>query len=428
MNYRRTVLVFFSVVFILSFCNFDRAWTQNLRPRSDTREKQDIRRPLRPTPDEQRDEKQPRVPGTLTLPSQSLETAIDPETYLIGPGDTFQIGIWTGDESELVLVVNPEGRLTIPTVGTLDVAKKPLQTVRELIKKRAAKKYIGAPISVNLVALRRFRVHVTGQVLNPGLYEALAVDRVSDLISKAGGVTNWADERKIEVRHRNGGIETSDLYRYSKLGDLDANLLLQGGDVIYVPFIDFQQATVRVEGLLNDPGIYQLLDNETIEQFLLRVDAMNRRADLKNAFVRRQSADSDGVENIDIFPYLSGSGNGHAELYLRDGDVIFIPKRSEEVFVVGAVQKPGSYPFYPNYRAIDYVGLAGSTERAANLTSIKVVREGGRKVLKGGDLLARPGDTIVIPEKKTFGVREISLITGQLATIILALNAVGVFK
>ncbi|MFQ5772373.1 MAG: hypothetical protein ACE5HX_17690, partial [bacterium] len=83
---------------------------------------------------------------------------------------------------------------------------------------------------------------------------------------------------------------------------------MRGGDVIYVPSINLTQATVRVEGLVNDPGIYQLTENETLTDFLLRIDALSRRVDLKNAYIERKSAANQGSEIIPIFAYLDKQG------------------------------------------------------------------------------------------------------------------------
>jgi len=418
--------VFFYVGLILLSCNFQTLSAQGFDRQTPSRQKQTFRTSA-PSPDQETTSDL----SSFTSPNvaiQSLEKAIDPETYLVGPGDTFQIGIWTGTESSLTIPVNPEGKLTIPTIGTIAVNKKSLADVRALIKKKAAKKYIGSPITVNLVALRYFRVHVTGQVMKPGAYDALAVDRASDLIARAGGLTDWGAQSEIEIRHLDGTSDKTDLYRYSKFGDLKANLHLQNGDVIYVPFINFQHATVTIEGVLDRPGIYQLAEKETIEQFLVRINAMNRKADLENAILKRTSNESGEYETIPIFPYLSETGNGHSELLLQDGDIILLPQRDEKVYVVGAVLKPGAYLFYPNFRVADYVGLAGSTEKATKLTKFKLLRQGAKEPVKYKGQLIKPGDTILVPEKNTFGVREIALITGQITTILLALNAIGVIK
>jgi len=309
------------------------------------------------------------------LESQSLEAAIDPTTYIVGPGDQFLITIWSTLENSIPAVVTPEGKLIIPTIGAIAVDGKPLLEVQKLITDAASKKYLNSEVSASLSMVRQIRVHVTGQVMNPGLYEALAVHRVSDVIELAGGLTSGAHDRGVEVRHTDGSVSKVDLYKYLKLGNLDANIFLTGGDVVHVPTVDLNQPTVKIEGIINDPGTYQITENESIRDFLLRVDALNRRADLANAYIERSDSTNGHTENIPIFPYLNSYGNGHAELLLQDGDKIRLPQRDEDVYVVGAVQQPGPFPFIPNLTAQDYAGFAGANFQSAKITKTEVIRK-----------------------------------------------------
>lgn len=363
----------------------------------------------------------------IDLQVQSLETAIDPNTYLVGPGDVFWISIWSALESNIMTAVTPEGKLIIQTIGTLMVDGKKLSEVQEMVKKAGAKKYIKSTITANLVQVRSIRVHVTGQVLNPGPYTALAVHRVSDVLEQAGGLTSWAFERAIEVRHRDGSHDWVDLHQYSNYGNIDANIYLRGGDVIFVPAINLSEATVRVEGLVNDPGIYQLVDNETLGDFLLRIDAFSRRSDLTHAYVERKAETNGAIETIPIFPYLKNSNNGHSDLVLQDGDVVMVPQRNENVYVIGAVQNPGPYPYIPNRQVADYVGFAGSNFQAADLEKTKLIRKGSTKEVKGKNLFVKAGDTVFVPQKVKFGVIEGFALLGQVTSILIALKAVGVF-
>ncbi|MFQ5605282.1 MAG: SLBB domain-containing protein [bacterium] len=371
---------------------------------------------------------------TLTSPgldmlfdAQSLEAAIDPDTYIVGPGDQFLINIWSTMEAGLHTMVTPEGKLIIPTIGTLNVDGKSLREVQKMVSQAGAKKYVQSTISANLIQVRSFRVHVTGQVRNPGPYSALAVNRVSDIINLAGGFTNWGFERAIEVRHLNGRTDIVDLYQYTKLGNLNTNIYVQGGDVIYVPSIKFTQATVQIEGRVRDPGTYQLVEKETLLDFLLRVNALNRRADLHHAYIERRNADNPDPEIIPLFPFLENQSNGTSNFYLEDGDVILVPQRYEDVFVIGAVRNPGAFPYVPGLAVRDYVGLAGSHELAVDLSKSKIIRRGGTEQLKGANIAVEPGDTVFVPKRNEFGIREITLIVGQATSIIIALKAVGVF-
>lgn len=363
----------------------------------------------------------------LDIQMQALETAVDPNTYIVGPGDQFLINIWSSMESNFTTPVTPEGKLIIPTVGTLQVDGKTLSEVQTMVKEAGSKKYIQSVIMANLVRLRTFRVHVTGQVQEPGTYTSLATYRVSDIIDQAGGLTNWSYERAIRVRHTDGTVDTVDLYKYKKLGDLDTNIHMRGGDLIFVPSVELTDATIRLEAEGTESGTYQLASDESLTDFLLRVKALNRRADLSSAYVERKSATDGGPEVIPLYPYLEGTGNGHSQLNLKDGDVIRVPQQREVIYVIGAVLRPGQYPYIPDLKARDYVGWAGSTERAVNLEKTKVIRNDGETKEEGENLDVGPGDTVFVPERVRFGVLEAVTVVGQMTSILIALKAVGVY-
>ena len=361
----------------------------------------------------------------IDLAGLPLEAAINPDEYIVGPGDILQINIWVGSEGLLTLPVLPEGKLVIPTIGSLNVKDKTLTEVQQLVSRAAAKKYVNKNITADLVALRRFRVHVTGQVNAPGPYAARGVNRISDLVETAGGLTSWAVERKIEVRHLDGTVDIVDLQKYQRSGDIDANIYVRQGDVIFVPAIDLSVATVRIEGQVPDAGVYDLQENETVAQFLQRINAFSRRTDLRSAYIVRSIDGNGTTRTIPLYSYAVETNNDHAGNYFQDGDVIRVPRNEQDVFVIGAVKEPGRHPYYPDLRAFEYVGLAGGHEKAAGFGKIKVIRAGTNKEIKGAATAVEPGDTIFIPEKTEFGVREITQIVSTLASVILTLVAVN---
>jgi len=430
---RRFLYLFLVTLFVFGATE---AFGQRLdrRLKEDDEQKRGQIQPLRLSLDQKKEldkkklEEPEQMPSAFQLQSQPLEAAIDPEKYIIGPGDMFQITIWAAENLSFNLPVVPEGKLIIPTIGTLDVDRKTLSAVKQMIATAAARKYLNTEITANLVRIRQVRVHVTGQILEPGPYLALATHRVSDVIEAADGLTSVAAERNVELRHKDGSVELVDLHRYYQNGDLENNPFVDGGDVVHVPAINFSQATVRVEGMVPHPGEYQIAANESVADFLLRVNAYNRDSDLRAAYITRNSTGNGTAETIPVFPYLRNQGNGHSELYLQAGDVISVPDKQEEVYVIGAVRNPGPFAFYPRTKAFTYVGFAGSHERAADLSDIEIIRKNSEDKLKGKDITVKPGDTIFVPQRTEFGVREITTIVGTAASILLTMKAIGVIK
>ncbi|MCK5527604.1 MAG: polysaccharide export protein, partial [Candidatus Latescibacteria bacterium] len=192
---------------------------------------------------------------TIETPEERtfLDRRIDPEKYVVGPGDGFMIYLWGQLDQGQLLRVNPEGKLLVPYVGPILVADKTLAEAKREVVRQLKLRYDKVDVSVELSNVRGFRVFVTGEIRTPGTYYAWAVDRVSDMIKEAGGIRVTAapvrtagvgetartreigSRRNIRLSRQKGETIVVDLDRFLTIGDLEANPYLKTGDVIYVP-------------------------------------------------------------------------------------------------------------------------------------------------------------------------------------------------
>ena len=357
--------------------------------------------------------------------AQALETVINPDEYLVGPGDMFSINILGGEEVAFAAQVTPEGKLIIQTVGTLFVDGKPLSQVQKEVKEAGEKKYKVTKVIANLIQLRTFRVHVVGEVENPGTFIAQAVDRVSVLIDRASSITDWADEQHIEIRHTDGTVDSLDLFKFKKLGELKQNIYVQNGDVIYVPAIQLINRTVSLEGNVGKPGIHQINEGERLTIFLLRINAFNRTLDPHRIYViRKDEQKGEKIINVNLL----GKGNNPdnslpSDITLKDGDQIYVPSLKYKVYVHGAVNLPGGYSYNAGFNARDYVGLAGGTEEMGNIGGIKVIHYRDNSIEKGPDASVERGDTIIVPRAFRRTLSEYLQIFTGLATLVFAFMA-----
>lgn len=392
---------------------------------------------------EKRDAVQPKLPQATLL--SAVETAIDPASYRIGPGDVLTINLWGlfDDQPALQIPITPEGKLLIPTIGALEVNGLSLQQVQENVRRACAEKYNAKTISVtaHLTQVRQVRVHVYGEVQTPGSFIGTALDRVSHFLEQAEGGTQWADENRVELRHADGRTEILDLARVYQKGELAQNPFVQGGDVIYVPRIALSGKTVFVEGEIDLPGPHQFAENETVQDFLHRIKALDRTSDLNAIYLTRKNqppahlsffnadlahANSEHTKN-------SVGTNGLAYIAaqqhrLEDGDRILITRIKEFVYVHGAVQNPGSYPFTVGYKAADYVGLAGGTAEMASLSGVKVIHAASGKTEKGTTREVHRGDTILVPTSGRNKLSQYVGIASQVGTLLIAASAVGLLN
>ncbi|NOX90124.1 MAG: hypothetical protein GXO77_13985 [Calditrichaeota bacterium] len=340
-----------------------------------------------------------------TAVPQVLETELEASDYLIGPGDEFKISIIGEIENEYIIQVSPEGEVILPSLGEVVLKDVTLKEAKAKLLEILSSNYLKAKISVNLITLRKFRIYLTGEVKNPGTYFVQGSDRLSDVIEVSGmgiaastqeqvasfGLTDWADDTRVQVRHKNGTVDTYDLTRFYQYGDMSQNPYLHGGDIIFIPSIDLTAAKVIIEGNVGNQGIYSLKKDETIFGFLRRVAAINKRSDLKNIMLER-SGERQIINLLDDWEKF-------INFKLIDGDRIIVPTINDRVYVRGEVYNPGSFPYLANYTSKDYIGLAGALDSGAGDNKIVVVRKETGEVLKGPDIIIKRGDMVILPKR-----------------------------
>src|SRR6266404_75081 len=109
---------------------------------------------------------------------------------------------------------------------------------------------------------------------------------------------------------------------------------------------------------------------------------------------------------IDLRRVVKGPVGTVGDVVLRDGDKLLLPKKTQEITVLGEVQSPTSHVFEPGLTRDEYIAKSGGTTQKADRKRIYVVRANGDVVTgqrTGGwfrrsqNLEIRPGDTVVVP-------------------------------
>jgi polysaccharide biosynthesis/export protein len=108
---------------------------------------------------------------------------------------------------------------------------------------------------------------------------------------------------------------------------------------------------------------------------------------------------------INVDQVIAGRPGGPGDVLLRNGDVLLIPKKTQEVTVLGEVQGPTSHIYRVGLSRDDYIAASGGTTQKADRKRIYIVRANGDVVTGGRSgwfrrsqaVAVRPGDTIVVP-------------------------------
>jgi protein involved in polysaccharide export with SLBB domain len=191
-----------------------------------------------------------RAPETFAPPSSMPVT----EDYLIGPGDEIRVLMWGRIDAEYSLVVNRDGTIQFPRIGTISVAGMTYKDMKGLLKKEA-ESITGVTISVTMGRLRSITVFVVGEVRMPGAYTVSAFDTVINALLISGGPSELGSLRSVQLK-RNGKIVTTiDFYEFLLQGDTSKDRRLQPGDVVFVPK---SETLVAIAGNVKRPAIFEL--------------------------------------------------------------------------------------------------------------------------------------------------------------------------
>ncbi len=249
---------------------------------------------------------------------------------------------------------------------------------------------------------------ISGEVYRPGNYQLLDTDDVEQVTYYTGGFTPRADITRIKIDRYTSGRPESFTLNFSSLPE-DFNF--ENGDIITVPTVIDRQPVVYIDGGISGEQtiieqqntiqdlntatqgynrvISPLKSGETLYDILNSIkDRLLPFADLQHGFVIR----GDEIIGVDMQDLIYDF-NMARDLTLKPFDRIIIPVNRPEVYVTGAANIPGVYPYNPEEDYTYYVNLAGGFDSLRNKNRIAVLmdKNGNRKDINDPIL---PGDTV----------------------------------
>ena len=310
------------------------------------------------------------------LPVSAQDGAIDPERYVLGPGDELALSVSGRVSMSSRLLIDPEGIAWLPDLGPLRMGGLTLQDARERLAQVFARGSRGLEAHLYLTRLRRFKIYVEGEVRHPGTVEATAAMRASEAIERAGGITPEGSQRAISLRSPGDSLRSVDLLRFSRLGDRQANPTLLDGDLLLVPR---RARPVYLYGSLPYEGAYEFRAGDRLSDLIRIAGGFREDAQPESARVLRfrDDRDSDALA-VDLGAVLRGTD----DLALQEGDRVFVPSRGDyhqdrHVTVTGEVVRPGVYSLAEGSEHVsDLIHRAGGLSGNAAPNGIVVVRAG----------------------------------------------------
>lgn len=234
----------------------------------------------------------------------SLNPAMVPAEYRIGPGDVLNVTVWehpeltnaNGDFRDPVTagrLVSAQGTMFYPYVGIIKVEGLTTGQIRDAIVEKLAKVIQRPQIDVRVVAFRAQRVQVSGEVKQPGLVTLDDTPKgVMEAINERGGFTATSSRRRATLirRGKNYPIELSKLVS----GDSPAgNPPLWPGDIVHVPDRSGDQVFILGEVSKQGPAVMEQ-DRTTLTEALALAGGLDHlRADDGGVLIFRRPPSSE---------------------------------------------------------------------------------------------------------------------------------------
>lgn len=265
--------------------------------------------------------------SVLTAPPEEAESKL-------GPGDLLTINVLESEELNTETRVSSRGHISLPILDQVDILGLTAAEAEEKIEQLLKEKYLKDPhVSVFVKEKISDQVTLGGAFTTPGNYDYVSGRRLLDIIAVAQGVT--ADAAAIAYLSRKdrktGGVKNYiiDLDALIKRGDMNYNIAIAGGDVIFVP----EAGKCFVDGAVRNPGTYPLKGEMTITEVIVLAGGLTSYADNDKIKLIRYTGDGKrNIMSLSFSELQEGVGNS---IKLQDQDVVYAESSTSGLLSTG---------------------------------------------------------------------------------------------
>lgn len=227
--------------------------------------------------------------GSVTQMTHAEQKIYDDK---LGPGDLIRVFVYKNTDLSAEFRIQENGRVTLPLVGGLALAGLTLpEAEKRIADALITGGFLHAPqVSVTIVTARKRQAVVLGHVVKPGPVSLDYVNtRLSDVLAAAGGIAASGGDLVVVTGQRDGKERRREINiaEVFTRGDNAADVLVEGGDVVYV-----QRAQVfYAYGEVQRPGAYRLENQMTIQQALVTAGGLSKRGTENRVRLQRRKGD-----------------------------------------------------------------------------------------------------------------------------------------
>jgi polysaccharide biosynthesis/export protein len=194
--------------------------------------------PASPKQAEQATQAPPAKAGQKPAQSVVAPAVPPPPGFVIGPEDVLNVEYWREANVSKEVTVRPDGMISLPLLNDVQAAGLTPEQLRDRINELAKKYFEDPNVTVTVKMINSRKAFITGQVTRPGSYPLTAPTTVLQLISMAGGLSEFAKQKDISVMRVENGKQLRFPFNYKDVAkgkNLQQNIELKPGDTVIVP-------------------------------------------------------------------------------------------------------------------------------------------------------------------------------------------------
>jgi polysaccharide biosynthesis/export protein len=244
----------------------------------------------------------------------------DPGEYLLGEGDLLRVNVFEAKELDTEVRVSSRGFITLPLIDAVNVKGLTAIEAEKAIERLYQQRFIKNPhVSVFVEEHISQRITLVGQFRKPGTYDYPTKRRLLDVIALGGGLSENAGPMvQIRKSRRVRGqpeVIVVDLDRLINRGDVQLNIEINGGDVVFIP----EAGVFFVDGAVRRPGTYTIKHHSTIREALVEAGGFETWA-IKDRIKLARLEDNGEHKLID----LDLSQPGVEDMAVKDRDILIV--------------------------------------------------------------------------------------------------------
>jgi len=265
------------------------------------------------------------------LPDSTLAgpfAGLDRSDYRIGRQDLLEIRVFDVEDLNQTVRVGDDGSISMPLIGLLLVNGLTKTDLERKIATLLEERYVRDPqVTVFVKEYESKRVAVSGAVKRPGSYEMLGRKTLLEMLSLAGGLDKDLGRQIIIFRGRQDGSTeriSSDLERLVYEADPALNVIVEAGDIIYVPAVE--RIRIFVTGAVRQPDVYEVPRDEpmTVLRAVTLAGGTTDRAARKRVQILRTDPGGNRVTlNVNLRQIQRGKAD---DPLLQKGDIVLVPE------------------------------------------------------------------------------------------------------